>query len=132
MYFKTHGSSELKICDFLSYEENKRSFPFRNSRLKRKVFEMLDSESDMPLEFFEEMMTQSSSKQSWASAAENLVESDMEHVSDSQSDDSDDADSYRSNRNLDEKTEISFKSSSSSSNMTLFLINIGRICYKMS
>jgi hypothetical protein len=91
----------------------------RNSRLKRKVFEMLDSESDMPLEFFEEMMTQSSSKQSWASAAKNLVESDMENVSDSQSDESDDADSYRSNRNLDEKTEISFKSSSSSS-ITLY------------
>lgn len=120
VYFKTHGSSELKICDFLSYEENKRSFPLRNSRLKRKVFEMLDSENDMPLEFFEEMMTQSSSKQSWASAAENLVESDMENVSDSQSDDSDDVDSYRSNRNLDEKTEISFKSTSSSSNLTLF------------
>lgn len=85
IYFRVHDLDELKLCEFLAHAHNRRSFPFKSTKLKRQVHEMLQSEEEKPIKFYEKLMgTSSESSSTRVPALERqLNQSDCENNNDS-------------------------------------------------
>lgn len=118
-----HDLDEQKLCEFLAHSHTQRNFPFKNGKLKRQVHEMLQSEEEKPIKFYEKLMGHSELntqvQRFLDSDDESSTSSESEFIGDSSLLPQQQTSSSRLNQQkIDRRSEISLKSSSSSSKFT--------------